>query len=291
MSQTELMARRREQEPSAFIRRKLAEGAARFELFALGVDGSRTFCDAWPASLGFDELRDSIEDKSARVAAMGSTVSNFCVMAQGPRSDAGAAEQLGLECFRVSHEIARTSGAMLSEPANEAGLLAQLMRHNETNLKTTFGLQGVLFAQQAETIAEQRRQLGIHDERRLSTFQLLEDLISSRAARELEEKKAAHTMELKAKVAESLTKLLPIATDAVMGKLLPQGAALTSAHLARELFNNIRQDQYQKILQQLDPEQGMQVVRLLRSLKEQEDQAEVKKGGADGTEDNNPTKH
>lgn len=273
MSQVVVMTprERREQEPSGFLRRKLAEGdAERFALLLVNVEGSTTYCDAWAASLGFDELRDQVEDKAARVAAMGATVCNFMVRAEGAKRIDGTREDLGFESFRVSSQIAKTSGAMLSEPANEAGLLAQLMRHNETNLKTTFGLQGLMFQAQTEELRRMREQLAVHDERRVELFSLVESMTTEKARRELEERKAEHNQQLKEKALNSLLPLLTIAADSIMGKVHPEGAMLTAANMAKDLFGTLKQPQIIEMLKHLEPEQSAQVIRLYRILATQE---------------------
>lgn len=273
MSQVVVMTPRasREQEPTGFLRRKLAEGdAERFALLLVNVEGSATFCDAWPVSLGFDEIRDLVEDKSARVAAMGTTVANFMLRAEGQKRPDGSREDLGFESFRVASQVAKTTGALMSEPANEAGLLAQLMRHNETNLRTTFQLQGVMFNQQGEELRRLREQVAQFDERRVEVWNLLEQLTSNKAQRELDEQKQKHNQELKEKALSSVLPLLTIAADSIMGKVHPEGAALTSANIARDLLGTLKQEQLVEILKHLEPEQSAQVLRLYRILVQQE---------------------
>lgn len=273
MSQVVVMTPRtqREQEPTGFLRRKLAEGdAERFALLLVNVEGSATFCDAWPASLGFEEIRDSVEDKAARVAAMGATVCNFMLRAEGVKRQDGTREDLGFESFRVASQVAKTTGALMSEPANEAGLLAQLMRHNETNLRTTFQVQGVMFTQQQEEVRRLREQVTQFDERRIELFQLVEGLTTEKAARELAERKEQHTQQLKEKALNSLLPLLTIAADSVMGKVHPEGAALTAAHMAKDLFSTLKQEQVVEMLKHLEPEQAAQVIRMYRMLVQQE---------------------
>lgn len=290
MSQVVVMTPRaqREQEPSGFLRRKLSDGDVdRFSLLLVNVEGSATFCDAWPVSLGFEEIRDLVEDKAARVAAMGATVCNFMLRAEGPKRPDGSREELGFESFRVASQVAKTNGSMMSEPANEAGLLAQLMRHNETNLRTTFQIQGLMFTSQAEENRRLREQVQQYEERRIEVWNLMEGLTTQKAQRELEERKAEHSQKLKEKALDSLLPLVSIASDLVMGKVHPEGQALTAANIARDLFGTLKQEQLVNMLAHLEPEQSAQVIRLYRVLaaqSEKEKAAETAKGkgAADG---------
>lgn len=262
-----------DQPPGPFLRRKLQDQAAHtVELLVLGLEGQQTRVDYWPASLGFDELIDEIEARASRHAAMGSSVCNFSVRVLDEHR-----ECLGFDSFRVAATVAAGSRQMLSEPANEGGLVAQSMRHSEAAVS-------LLMRSTASNLEHSRRLLERSEEREaryeethLRVMQLLEGARDKEAERELLRERQAANLRMKAEAFGKLKEIAPVVLDAIAGRT-PQGAQHTAALLASEVFASVRTEQLQGLLALLDDEQKIKVLALYRRYAEQQEKAEGPNG-------------
>ena len=136
-----------------------------------------------------------------------------------------------LEC---KGELVETSGtfrlrgsdaeAEASEPPTATGLQSQLMRHLEARDRTMMGSLGSLLntlIQERETIA-QREERSIDRERR--AILELEELVSTRADRELAAKQAESERAFREKALDKASVLMPVIANRLMGKrVLPHG--------------------------------------------------------------------
>lgn len=256
------------QAPGPFLLRKLEEGAFVFRLSVLSIDGSAVFIDQWKAHLGFDELRDAIEERANKHAALGSTIQNFMLEAW----DADKAS-LGFDVFQVTADpLPNLHRVLTSEPANEAGVLAQTMRLNENLTKGLMAMaghvnnsSGEMKAAYQDMIKNLSARAEAGDKARLETFEILDQLVRRKAEQDLEVAKLEHAQKLKEKALEKVGTLLPVVMDHVIGKT-PSGANAAAIAMARTLFESVRSEQLGKFLEVLDAEQRIVALRLFKSL-------------------------
>jgi len=268
-----------EQPPGPFLRRKLAEAAAAVvELAVLGVDGSQTRVDTWPVSLGLDDIRDEIEQRSSRHAALGPSLANFVVKVLDERGSA-----LGFDTFRVAASVAAGRNQLMSEPANEAGITAQLMRHNEVIMRTLTANLDRIMHHQNERLAASDRRASAHEDTYLRTMELFHDLEDRQAARLREGRKLDSSLKLKQQAGEKLLSLGSVVLDGVLGRA-PQGAPAAAALLAREVFGSIKSEQLQTILGVLDQEQQIKLLAAYKRFAEAEIVTQGEHGNGKGSD-------
>lgn len=146
-----------------------------------------------------------------------------------------------------------------SEPATDAGMTAQLMRHNEAYARMMLSLS-------AERASEHRRELERRDLRTERLERIVEQLYEARetlldrsADRQLEQLKAANAEERKNMIAGRAAKLLPVVANRLLSGFLSKGTpkAFLGRELLQNLFGTITPEQMQKLFeaQILDPSQ------------------------------------
>lgn len=257
-----------DQPPGPFLRRKLQEaGAAVVELSVLGVDGTQTKVDSWPVSLGLEEIRDEIETRSARHASLGPSLANFIVKVLDSK---GA--PMGFDSFRVSAQIAAGRSALMSEPANEGGVTAMLMRHTEAMTRLVTSNMDRTMHHQNERLAAAERRASVYEENHFRMLELVQDLEDRKAARDRESRKLDANIQFKADAFEKVKSLSSVVLDAVVGKT-PQGAQAAAVLLAKEVFSTIRPEQLTALLASLDQDQQLKVLTLYKRLAAEEEEA------------------
>lgn len=268
-----------QQAPGPFLRRKLEEGCTVIDLCVMGSDGAATRIDSWPASLGYDELRETIEERAARHAAVGPSAATFAVRAFDDRK-----ELMGFDTFRVSASLALGRQALMSEPANEGGLVAQSMRHSEALVSMVVKNIAPMLHAQTAVIERLDKRAEAQDAASLKMFELLNDLDDRKAQREHESAKLAASLNMKKEAFSKVQGYVPLLLDAVMGKD-PKGSKATSSILADELFQSVRPEQLQQLLGMLDADQRLKVLALFKRYLEQVDAEKPKeeKGAGDAT--------
>lgn len=108
-----------------------------------------------------------------------------------------------------------------SEPASLEGVTKQLMRHNEVNAKLAAGCMESMVER---LLAENERlsaRVESHEARHLETLLNLEQLVSGKAQRDLDQAEAKRSGERKDMVLGKLAMLIPIAVSKVMGAPAP----------------------------------------------------------------------
>ena len=157
---------------------------------------------------------------------------------------------------------------ILSEPATKNGLLSQLMRHNEANMRSTI----MLAAQMSQTAQKQlTKQEQIIDkliEDRFNNFVVMEKLLSEQHSRDTETAEAAHRMEIKDKVLDTFRMVLPAAANKLLGKgtVVEEISATEQQILA--LSQSLTEDQFGLLQKTLTEPQLMVLLGLISSANE-----------------------
>lgn len=144
-------------------------------------------------------------------------------------------------------------GSEPSEPATQAGLLAQLMRHNESHARILADTVGAIIERQQETIESQRKQIENESSNRLRIVELVEELKSDKMTRDLAFDEHSRDQERK---------------DAMMKKLMEIGFPVVAHHMSQFFGAKLSEkagaiSKLQKLGASLTPEQGEALQKLL----------------------------
>lgn len=239
-----------------------AAHAARATLYTVGLDGVRTLCARWPGPFAdLAELVEQVEERALRQANTLGGVHNFMFELHD-----ASGQPIGCEVFRVGAEnFGDSSRSMLSEPANEGGLVAQLMRHNEAIMHGhTKG-----FQQTTATLLKDReitaRRAEFVEEKYMKGLELFMSAVMGERAHEIELLKANANAQVKGELVKRVAGLIPeVLASFVSGKT--GQAANGAAIAAKGLFSTLTQDQMQAILGALDQGQQLQLIGLMKRL-------------------------
>lgn len=231
-------------------------------LYTVGLDGVRTPCLRWQGPFGDTaELVEQIEERALRQANALGGVHAFMLELAGAD---GAV--LGTEFFRVSAESFR-DGSIVSEPANEGGVLAQMMRHTEALMKTH--VQGGQINLQAaqKMIETSSRRAEFAEAKFLDMLTTVHSILTGERQAQVDlvkaEARAAATKQIGGKIAM----LIPeISAAFLSGTAGPKGAAHAAVLRAKNLFSTITPDQLKGILGLLEVEQQGAMLALLAGL-------------------------
>lgn len=230
-------------------------------LYALGQDLTRQPCQTWlSGTLERAELLEQIEEVALRRANVLGGNHAFLVELC---DDGGTV--LASEVFRVSAEVLPNGVSIAHEPANEGGLLAQLMRHNEANART-----GVLqFQATSKATLEALNTISKHSQTVESKFTELMMRMQQLVLGEAETRVAIAREEGKQRsyniLAEKVGAVLPEVLGSMAGKLSgTPGAA--AAIKAKGAFDTLTPQQLEHIMQVLDMPQKIALVGLLKTL-------------------------
>ena len=159
-----------------------------------------------------------------------------------------------------------------SEPANAKGLLAQLMRHNEGNARTSTLAMGGVVREQAriiEKITERNEKL---NEKLIEVSELMEALQSAKHERDLESRRLEHKLKVTDEMFERVRILLPVVANKIMGKTVFPESVDPRVMIVKEWAESLTTKQVDALKNVLGPEQ---MIGLLEAVeKTQEDKFE-----------------
>lgn len=256
-----------------------AEEAAAYRLCTVGLDGSQTPIDVWPREIGDVEIVERIEERAARHAnTLGGT---HAFLLQVLEEDGKSV--LASHAFRVGAEALPGTGALLSEPANAGGVLAQTQRHQEAIMQSTVIAWDKMGRVANQMIERADRRAARSEAAYMRVVELHQELIERSEERKEASKRADRMLEIKADSAKKLTALAPVILESIVQKKAPEGLDRASAHTARTLFESMTQEQLQGVLSSLDTEQQQIVIHLLKRLAANAEGVASEDGGADAS--------
>ena len=249
------------QEVEALVRTQHAVAHAA-TLYTVGLEGTRTLCLRWQGPFAdTSELIEQIEERALRQANTLGGVHNFLLELAGAD---GAV--LGTEFFRVSAE-SFAGGSIVAEPANEGGLLAQLMRHTEAVFRSNIQGNDKTLSHAHRLIETANRRAEFSEQKFLEALSTMHTIMTGERQTQVElvkaEARAAATKQIGSKIAM----LIPEMSAAFLSsKAGAGGPAHALALRAKSLFSTITQDQLKGILGSLDLTQQGQLIALLSGL-------------------------
>lgn len=183
--------------------------------------------------------------------------------------------------FAVRNDLSDEPGSGLEiEAANPKGLLGQLMRHTEAMVRT---MQMASSAQiQGMTSLNERliAQQTANEDKRLQMMLEMEQMISERAKRELEERRQANQERRLDELMGQLTRVLP----ALTARLLPSSAvqadasSVAMANAIEGVLDGLPSDKQDLILQTLGPQRASSLIELVGLI--QQVKAQNQQGGS-----------
>lgn len=142
-----------------------------------------------------------------------------------------------------------TSSGDPSEPANEKGLVSQLMRHNESIMRTTVMNTSYLLDTLRQENANQRLLLDKQSEQQIEMGALIQETLDNSTQRRLQERDAENKQGMMAATFEHLKLLFPIILNKLAGqKIAPETDA--SFNILAALFEGMSQEQQQALCTQ-----------------------------------------
>lgn len=179
-----------------------------------------------------------------------------------------------------------------SEPATEKGLMSQLMRHNEVNMKNSMVSMGYILNTFQREIQQQRDQNKIFLNQQVEMTLLVQEVLDNSSKRRIEEKRAEMQSSMLEGVFEHLKIGLPILFNRLAGRDVFPAKMERELYMMASLFEGLSQEQQAEISNMLRPEQlsllaeilGMYEERKHKYLKKHGEETEPEETGKGGSE-------
>lgn len=253
--------------------REQKAGIQSARLFTIGLDGVRTLCKLWQGP--FEDMRDlheEVEERALRQANTLGGVHNFLFEVY----DAGGGS-LGTEVFRVGAEALEGERSMLSEPANEGGVVAQLMRQNEALVRTgvyerkemTHAFKEVQQAM-GKLLSLSHGRAEYAEGKYLEAMQVFQQAIVGEQKHTLELERARGNADAKRQLAEKVSNYIPYVLGAFVKNGPLKNASQATAIGVKNLFESLKQEQIEAILGLMTPEQQRALFTVFQSAAEAE---------------------
>lgn len=163
-----------------------------------------------------------------------------------------------------------------SEPANAKGLVAQAMRHQEGNFRTSVMTTNHTISMLQRTIDSQMETINALMKGHLDNLKLVEDLVTQRHERELMSKREELNADIKNDFARKGMMLLPAVVNRLTGKNVIPGSS-PGEIMINDFLETLTEEQLMKIAPILSPEQQVIVFEMLNSKIAKEEAAKEKK--------------
>lgn len=240
--------------------------ADEFVLYAHDDQQGRTPCDRW-ARKEHDWL-DIYEGAERRALAHVNTVGGVVLFSLEAQHEG---RSLAHELMRVSAE-ALPGAQLATEPANEGGMLAMLMRHQEATQRMALGNTEKLLRASIRIVESATKRASDAEKRAMEQFDVLatQRTADLRAQAELENQQA--NAALKRQVGTQLAALLPQAAGKILGKTV--GPEVGAVVALKGFLETIRPEQMDALLRTLDPAQQAALLDLYRSMQPPEEQSD-----------------
>jgi hypothetical protein len=167
--------------------------------------------------------------------------------------------------FRVRGDDEDMDGVAGDEAANQRGLLTQLMRHNEQQNRTMVNSVGAVIAmlQRTNERLEDENQM-LREERR-KNWDLIDAAKGRDHERELELLDAHRKGEREDMMFQKINTLFPVILNRLTGKeMMP----VEDKNLLMSFVDTLNEEQFQKILSTLKPEQQILLLTVIKEMKQ-----------------------
>lgn len=235
-------------------------------LYTVGLDGVRTICLRWAGPFAdTSELVDAVEDRALRQANTLGGVHAF----QLELADEGG-RVLGTEVFRVAAEVWKDGRPITSEPANEGGLLAQLMRFNEGIMRTHVQGSERTLGSALKLLEQANKRADFSEAKFLESLSVIHSVMTGERETQVAMVKAEARAVATKQIGNKIATLLPEVTAAFLsGNAGPSGPMHAAVLKVKNVFSSITEEQLKGILNLLSAEQQLGVFSLMRTLTEE----------------------
>lgn len=247
---------------------RVGSACVQVRLMHLAQDGTRMPGASWDGPLDTSAKRldcaEELEERALRETNILGGIHAWYIEVLGEGD-----KTLATEIFRLTAESLPNGKSISTEPANEGGLLAQLMRHQEVVFKQYMWDRERV----SETLASENAKLRARNEslenRLFTTLDTVREAILGERQHELELVKAKAKNELMLSVGKQVQGLLPEVASAIVHKQAKAPAAAAAIGI-QEFLKTITPDQFDVILATLRPEQQMVLVQAMKRIAEAE---------------------
>lgn len=233
------------------------------------VSAGKVGADVLTFDVPDEPTADLVEDIASQIelAAEGDAdglggVQSYVVHAYRGKSTKSAARKT----FRVAGDVS-DHGDLSSEPPTATGIVTQLMRHNEVLMRAATQGQAQVSAMLSRQLEAVSRRNSEMEDTRISTIETMENLLSQRHERDLDEMKATQRAELMDRLVSKTELLLPAVASKLTGKPL-SAENHPQTLLVKELASSIKPDQFEKLSKIFNPEQLVALGNLFSSVNE-----------------------
>lgn len=163
-----------------------------------------------------------------------------------------------------------------TESATQAGLTAQLMRHNEANARVMTMSMGEVMRQMNrmnERLATQNENLM---DKHFSVLELYEKLMTAETTREIDKMKVTSKIAREDQLVEKALLLAPAVVNRLTGKAMLPEKATPAEMMVMDFAKSLKPDQMMGILGLLEPAQQLQLMELMENQRRR-DEADAKK--------------
>lgn len=154
-----------------------------------------------------------------------------------------------------------------SEPANQKGLLSQMMRHTEATHRISTASTGHVLAMQNKIISRQAEQIETMQAKHIELIETLEELKSERHSRDLEAASEMRKQEAYKDITQKILLLLPIVANKFTGKKLLPEKTTSGEQMLKSLVDSFDAEQFEKIRETLKPEQQMILFQMYENMR------------------------
>lgn len=163
-------------------------------------------------------------------------------------------------------EFEEDTGNVNSEPANRQGLQAQLMRHLEARDKVMMAAVQGIVATMHRTIVRLTDQNEKQQEQRIQQIEVVEDLLSQRLQRELDQQKEQAKIRMMEEGIKEIKLLAPAVVNRLAGKEILPVAEDSKALALRRFAESLSDDQRAEFAKTLSPSQQIALGELLQAM-------------------------
>lgn len=160
---------------------------------------------------------------------------------------------------------------MDTEGPTTKGLTAQAMRHAEQYMKMTVGSFGVMLTQMQRMLQQSGEMTERLQKEKWEMLQTLELAHGKQHEREMEALQLSAEQDRKDKLSDTLMSLAPAAVNGLVGRRLLPEKNSPDQMIIDNLLKSFSNEQLQKILPHLRPEQAIPLLELLKAKRAQEE--------------------
>lgn len=261
----------------SFLAKQIANGAVAFRLYGLGSTGDRRNpIDRWSASLGLATIRDEIE---ARAQNYVNQIGGNQAFQLSSMDDAD--RELACDVFRLQAQGIAGPAGLMTEPANEGGLVQQSMRHTEATMRMLLQSVAQQDKVQSRIVDRLLQRTEEMEARQIAAIELMGKLARDENAQAIELYKAKTHGDAKLQIAKKISDLIPLVADGVAAKYGGKTAGdVTLTHATKQIFDSLTPQQAEVLMGVLTDTQRMQILHVMKRLAAQEEAAKVAQGAS-----------